>query len=102
MKPNDRKDREEKLLKIKNETLESFLKQREKLLFENNNFAPWFKEIIIDEDLLGYFENNLPEFTDRLYKRSIRECIQYDCKEGIQYLYVDFSSYSTVHFIPFP
>ncbi len=46
--------------------------------------------MIIDEDLLGYFENILPELTDYLYKREIRDCIHYDCKQDIQYLYVDY------------
>lgn len=46
--------------------------------------------MIIDEDLLGYFENNLPEFTDYLYKHMIRDCIHYKCKQDIQHLYIDY------------
>ena len=87
---DDHNDIEEKLSKIKKDLVESLHKKREKLIFENNKFTPWFKELIIEEELLGGFENSLPEFTDRLYNRSIRDCIQYDCKEDIQYLYVDY------------
>ena len=87
---NDLKETDKKFLKIQKDILESFLKKKEKMIFENNSYTHWFKEMIIDEDLLGYFENSLPELTDYLYERMIRDCIQYDCKQDIQYLYIDY------------
>lgn len=60
------------------------------MIFENNSYTNWFKEMIIDKGLLGYFENTLPELTNYLYKQMIRDCIHYECKQDIQYLYVDY------------
>ena len=91
MNPNkDLKETDNKFLKSKKDILESILKQKEKMIFESNSYTHWFMEIIIDKDLLGYFENNLPELTNYLYKRMIRDCIQNECKQDIQYLYVDY------------
>ncbi len=87
---NDLKEIDKKFLRSQKDIIDSFLRQKEKMIFENNSYAPWFKEMIIDKDLLGYFENNLPELTDYLYKRMIRDCIYYDCNQDIQYLYVDY------------
>lgn len=79
------------LLKLDLEKIvESERKDREKMIFENNSYTHWFRELIIDKDLLGYFENKLPEFTDYLYKNKRRNCIQYESNEDIQYLYVDY------------
>ena len=72
------------------ELLESLLKEKRKLILDNNSFTNWFKEMIIDEDLLGYFENNLTELTNYLYKRMIRDCIHYECRKDIQYIYIDY------------
>jgi len=87
---NDLKEINKKFLKSQKDILESFLKQKEKMIFENNSYTNWFKEMIIDKGLLGYFENTLPELTNYLYKRMIRDCIHYECKQDIQYLYVDY------------
>lgn len=87
---NDLKETDKKFLKSQKDILESFLNQKEKMIFENNSYTHWFREMIIDKDLLGYFENHLPELTGYLYKRKIRDCIQYDCKQDMQYLYVDY------------
>ena len=71
------------------ETDNKFLKSQ-KDIFENNSYTNLFKKIIIDKGLMGYFENILPELTNYLYKRMIRDCIHYECKQDIQYLYVDY------------
>jgi len=83
-------DPDNKISEEAKKILESHLREKEKLIFENNNFTSWFKEMIIDEDLLEYFENSLPELTNYLYKRMIRDCIRYECKQDIQNLYIDY------------
>lgn len=87
---NNSKETDKKFLKSQKNILDSFLREKEKMIFENNSYTQWFKEMILDNDLLGYFEKCLPEFSDYLFKRMIRDCIHYECKKDIQYLYIDY------------
>ena len=87
---NDLKETDNKFLKSQKDLLESILKEKKRMIFENNSYTHWFMEMIIDKDLLGYFENALPELTNYLYERNIRNCIQYESKHNIQYLYLDY------------
>ena len=72
------------------EMLESYIKNRRRKLFEDNKFTEWFRKLIIDENLLRYFERSMPEISDFLYEKDMREPLKYDCHEDEQYLEVDY------------
>ena len=56
------------------ETLRNLVKKKKEEIYKDNEFTDWFENMIIKNDLLDYFEKNLPEFSFYRFNQK-RECI---------------------------